>query len=140
MKEEITVSWLDKMAFSTVVNGHPLILDANKESGGENRGPRPKHLMLVALAGCTAMDVVSLLEKMRIKLAGLRVTVAGDITDDHPKHFIRMHIIYNFSGKDLAMEKLKKAVDLSQQKYCGVSATYRKAMELTSEINVAESE
>ena len=74
-KEEIQVNWLDKMAFSTEVNGHEMIIDAVPEVGGEDRGPRPKPFMLVALGGCTAMDVISILKKMRVEVEGFNVKV-----------------------------------------------------------------
>ena len=137
-KEEIQVSWLDKMAFSTEVNGHEMIIDAIPEVGGENRGPRPKPFMLVALGGCTAMDVISILKKMRVEVQGFNVKVEGDLTEEHPKQFHKIHVIYEFKGKDLPMDKLQKAIDLSEERYCGVSPVYKKAMELTSEIRVVE--
>mgnify|MGYP000913086450 FL=1 len=62
----------------------------------------------------------------------------GDLTEEHPKYFYRMHVIYEFTGKDLPADKLQKAIDLSTEKYCGVSAVYRKAMEITSEIRILE--
>ena len=137
-KEEIQVSWLDKMAFSTEVNGHEMIIDAIPEVGGENRGPRPKPFMLVALGGCTAMDVISILKKMRVEVQGFNVKVEGDLTEEHPKQFHKIHVIYEFKGKDLPMDKLQKAIDLSEERYCGVSVVYKKAMELTSEIRIVE--
>jgi len=138
-KESVTTKWLDNMAFETDINGHKIIIDAEPGVGGENRGPRPKLFMLSALGGCTAMDVVSILKKMRVDLTGLNVTVEGDLTEEFPKHFFKMHIIYEFTGKDLPLEKLQKAVDLSEEKYCGVRAVYKKALELTSEIRIIES-
>ena len=84
------------------------------------------------------MDVVAILKKMRVEIESLNVVVEGDLTEDYPKHFSRMHIIYEFSGKDLPVDKLQKAIDLSSEKYCGVSAVYRKAMEMTSEILIKE--
>ncbi len=135
-KQEVKISWMEKMAFKADINGHEIILDAAEEVGGENRGPRPKPMMLVALAGCTGMDVVSILKKMKVEPEDFNVIVSGDITEEHPKQFYQMHVIYEFKGKNLPMEKLKKAVGLSEEKYCGVSATYRQAMEITSEIRI----
>src|SRR6056297_1277599 len=137
-KEQVKISWKEKMAFSAEVNGHEIMLDASEKVGGENRGPRPKPLMLAALAGCTGMDVVSILKKMRVEVEDFNVSVEGDLTEEHPKQFSKMHVIYEFKGKDLPMEKLQKAVNLSEERYCGVSATYRQAMEITSEIKVLE--
>lgn len=137
-KQQVKVDWLENMAFEADVNGHQIIIDAADAVGGEDRGPRPKPLMLTALAGCTGMDVVSILKKMRVKLDGFNVTVDGDLTEEHPKQFYKMHVIYEFTGKDLPLEKLQKAVSLSEERYCGVSALYKKAIELTSEIKIKE--
>ena len=137
-KEKVTAKWLNNMAFEAEVNGHKIILDAEPEVGGENRGPRPKPFMLTALGGCTAMDVISILKKMRVEIDNFNVHVEGNLTDEHPKQFYKMHVIYEFTGKDLPMDKLKKAVELSEQRYCGVSSVYRKAMKLTSEIKIID--
>jgi putative redox protein len=139
MKESVTTKWLDSMAFETEINGHKIVIDAVPEVGGTNRGPRPKPFMLAALGGCTAMDVISILTKMRVEIENFSVKVEGDLTEEFPKHFYKMHVIYEFTGKNLPMDKLKRAVELSEEMYCGVSATYKKAMQLTSEIKVIES-
>ena len=138
-KESVSTKWIGNMAFETEVSGHKLIIDAGPASGGEDRGPRPKPLMLSALGGCTGMDVISILKKMRVYIDDLNVIVEGDLTEEHPKHFFRMHIIFEFTGKNLPIDKLQKAIDLSSERYCGVSAVYRKTMELTSEIRIKES-
>ena len=135
-KLKVNVEWLENMAFKAVLNGHEIVIDAGDQVGGENRGPRPKPFMLTALAGCTGMDVVSILKKMRVELDYFNVVVEGELTEEHPKHFIKMHVIYEFKGKDLPMAKLEKAIELSEERYCGVSATYKQAMEMTSEIKI----
>jgi len=76
---------------------------------------------------------------MRVEVDSFNVRVEGDLTDEFPKHFYKMHVIYEFSGKDLPLDKLQKAVSLSEERYCGVSAVYRKAMGMTSEIRIIES-
>ena len=136
IQETITATWLDKMAFEVDVNGHKLTIDAVPEVGGEDRGPRPKPFMLAALGGCTAMDVISILQKMRVEVDDFKVHVTGDLTDEHPKQFYKIHVVYEFTGKDLPMDKLKKAVELSEERYCGVSAVYKKVIELSSEIKI----
>lgn len=128
------------MSFEAEVNGHKLMLDADESVGGQNRGPRPKPFMLVALAGCTGMDVVSMLTKMRVPFTNFDVRVEGDISEEHPKKFEKMHVIYEFWGKDLPMDKLQKAVNMSEEKYCGVSATLKGNVELSSEIVVHNEE
>lgn len=136
MKDSISMSWLGDMAFETEVNGHKLILDATEKVGGKDRGPRPKSMMMVALAGCTGMDVVSILAKMRVDYDSLNIKVESEISEEHPKRYTKMKLIYEFKGKDLSLDKVKKAVELSQEKYCGVSANYREAMELDYEIKI----
>lgn len=138
MKESVSVSWMENMTFETEIDGYKIVIDATGDVGGENKGPRPKPFMLAALGGCTAMDVVSILKKMRVEVEDFRVIVSGDLTEEHPKQFTKMHVVYEFKGKDLPMDKLEKAVNLSEERYCGVSASYRKAMELTSEIKVID--
>mgnify|MGYP006306855387 CR=1 FL=1 len=133
-KEQVKISWKEKMAFSAEVNGHEIMLDASEKVGGENRGPRPKPLMLAALAGCTGMDVVSILKKMRVEVEDFNVLVEGDLTEEHPKQFSKMHVVYEFKGKDLPMDKLQKAVNLSEERYCGVSAMLKKGLDLDYEI------
>ena len=136
MKETVNVSLKEKMAFEVEVSGHKIIIDADENVGGEDMGPRPKPLMLAALGGCTAMDVVSILRKMRVNFETVNVKVDGELTEEHPKHFYKIHITYEFKGKDLPLEKLEKAINLSQDRYCGVSYSYMKAMELTYEIKI----
>jgi putative redox protein len=136
MKHETLLSWKGNMEFETVLDGHALTIDADESNGGQNHGMRPKKLMLTALAGCTAMDIVSILKKMKIEPEHFQVRVDGNVTDEHPKQYDAMHIVYEFKGDNLPMDKLQKAVELSQEKYCGVSATLRKAVQLTYEIKI----
>lgn len=138
MKSSVNLKWTGNMSWETELFGHKLVLDAGTENGGEDKGPRPKPLMLTALAGCTGMDVVSILKKMRVEFEDLQVIVEGDMTEEHPKYYEKMHVIYQFKGKDLPMDKLQKAVSLSEEKYCGVSALYKKAIPLTTEIKIVE--
>jgi len=138
MKSLVSTTWLDKMSFEVEVSGHKFVIDADESVGGEDKGPRPKPLMLVALAGCTSMDVVSILKKMRIEFDDFKVYVEGDTTDEHPKYYKEMHVIYEFTGKNLPLEKLQNAVNLSEERYCGVSALYKKVIPVTSEIRIIE--
>ncbi len=137
-KVQIFADWQDGMAFEAEVNGHKLMLDADEKVGGTNKGPRPKPLMLVALAGCTGMDVISILKKMRVEPSKFRVWVEAEQTEEHPKHYTAMKVIYEFWGKNLPLESINKAVSLSEEKYCGVSAAYRKGMTITHEVRINE--
>ena len=139
VKHSIRTAWKGDMAFEADVNGHKLIMDATLEGGGNDSGPTPKKLQLVALSGCTGMDVVSILKKMRVDLEKCEIEVQGEMADEHPKYYTKMHVIYEFTGKNLPMEKLEKAVKMSQDTYCGVSALYKKAIEVTTEIKLIES-
>jgi putative redox protein len=135
-KETVSTRWLENMSFESEINGHKIIIDAKPEVGGQDRGPRPKTLMLAALGGCTSMDVISILKKMRVEVKSLNVIVEGELSEDHPRRFQKMHVIYELEGDNLPMDKIEKAVTLSEEKYCGVSAVYREAIELSSEIRL----
>ena len=136
MTHIVNTSWKGNMLFDANVSGHHVMMDSLPAGGGEDKGSRPKELMLAALAGCTGMDVVSILKKMRVELEQFDIEVDAPLTEEHPKHYTAMHITYIFRGQDLDMEKLKKAIELSQERYCGVSAAYRKGMEITYEIRI----
>ncbi len=136
MKHLVDLEWKQNMSFETEMDGHLITLDAGSESGGDNLGPRPKKFMLTALAGCTGMDVILILKKMKVFPESFHVLVEGDLTEDEPKRYSKMKVIYQFKGSDLPIEKLKKAVKLSEDKYCGVSAVYKKALDLSSEIRI----
>ena len=136
MKSEVSIKWQGNMSFETEISGHKMIIDAGPEVGGENKGPRPKPFVLLALAGCTGMDVVSILKKMRVEFDNLEIKVEGDLTEEHPKTFEGMKIIYEFKGTDLPLDKIEKAVHLSETKYCGVSELYKKAIPVTTEIRL----
>lgn len=138
MKHVVDLAWTDKVAFEADMDGHKVIIDATEESGGSDLGPRPKKLMLTALAGCTGVDVIMILKKMKVVPEAFHVIVEADVTDEHPKHYTKMKVIYQFKGKDLPKDKLEKAVKLSEEKYCGVTAVYKKAMEMETEIRVIE--
>ncbi len=138
MKETITTRWLGDMAFESEVDGHKIYMDSSQEHGGKNMGPRPKPLMMVALAGCTGMDVASILKKMREDVDEFSIDIEGDVTEEHPKRFGGMKIIYRLKGKGINRKNVEKAVDLSQSRYCGVSANYREAFPLSHEIIIEE--
>jgi putative redox protein len=138
MKNKVAIKWTDNMAFEAEVNNHKIMIDADESVGGQDRGPRPKALTLVSLGGCTGMDVVSILKKMRVVFDDLNIEVEGELTEEHPKYYHTITVRYNFKGKDLPMEKLEKAVNLSQERYCGVSAMLNKVAEIKHEIIVED--
>lgn len=138
MKTKIDLNWLENMSFESEVMGHKIKIDAGEENGGNDSGHRPKPLMLLALAGCTGMDVVSILKKMRVEYDDLTISVEANLRDEHPKYYDQMKVIYRFVGKNLPKDKIERAVQLSDEQYCGVSALYKKAIPVTSEIIIEE--
>ncbi|MCK5538437.1 MAG: OsmC family protein [Bacteroidales bacterium] len=140
-KDKSSVKWTGKMAFETHVSGHTFFIDADEKVGGEDKGPRPKALMLSSLAGCTAMDVISILRKMRVEpdIEHFAVHADGDVTEEHPKHFYKIHLTFEFTakqGKTLPLDKIEKAINLSEDRYCGVSYSYKQVMEMSHEIKI----
>jgi len=134
MTSTTSVRWDSGLAFQVEQDGHRFMLDAGPESGGRDLGPRPKALLLSGLGACTAIDVVSILEKMRVKLDGLEVQVSAEVRDEHPRIYTGIHVRYIFKGQDLPMDKLERAVQLSEDTYCGVAAMLRPTVPITSEI------
>ena len=134
MKTSIQTHWKGNLQFNLQIDGHSIITDASITDGGDNNGPSPKKLMLGALSGCTGVDVAMILKKMRVDYDDLVITVDAEQTDETPSQYTAMHMTYEFSGKDLDPNKLRKAVQLSQDKYCGVSMMYKKIMDITWEI------
>jgi putative redox protein len=137
-KETVNVQWLEGMSFEAQIDGFKVAIDADNEFGGKSRGPKPKPLMMVALAGCTGMDMVSLLKKMRVDFKSLNVKVEGELTEEHPKHFTKMKVIYEINGDNIDIKKVQKAVDLSKERYCGVSYSYKRIMDLEYEIKILD--
>ncbi len=134
MGQTIETRWAGGMAFETILDDHKLVADAHPNVGGDGKGPRPKPLLLFSLAGCTGMDVVSLLKKMRVDFEDFKIQVSGELTDEHPKYYHKIHLTYQFKGKDINASKVEKAVNLSQDKYCGVSHMLKQAAEITWDI------
>lgn len=115
-------------------DGHHLIIDTAEDDGGSNSGPRPKQLMLSALAGCTGIDVVSLLNKMRVEFSNFSIDTEAILSADHPKIYTDVKVIYRITVKPEDREKVEKAVTLSKEKYCGVSAMFGKFANMSFEI------
>lgn len=127
MKQHVTTKWLGQMAFdSTNPSGHTVRIDAGTEVGGSGAGLSPKALMLSALAGCSGLDVASLIKKMKLEVVDFRIETIANLTEEHPKHYDAVTIEYHFHGPKLDEAKLQKAVNLSVEKYCGVMAMFRK--------------
>ncbi len=126
MFRKISAEWKGGMMFeSDNTSGKTFMMDDKIEGVDERFGLSPKALMLSSLAGCTGLDVVSVLEKMKVKDYEFKMDVEGELTQEHPKYFHKVKVDYHFYGQDLNEKKIKKAVDLSAEKYCGVMEMFR---------------
>lgn len=130
----VTTVFNQHMAFTANINGHRVLMDTGAEDGGDNSGPSPKRLMLASLAGCTGMDIVSILNKMKVAYSDFNMDVDAQVTEEHPKIYNRVKITYKIKMAEEDRPKIEKAVALSQEKYCGVSAMFRAFAELETEI------
>jgi len=126
------------MHFMGELDGHDVPIDAAEQFGGQDKGPKPKGLTLTALAGCTAMDVISILRKMKVEPDDFSVEADADVSEEHPMVFTKIKLIYRLTGKDIPRDKVEKAVHLSQDRYCGVSAMLQKAAPVDYEIIIEE--
>ncbi len=135
MKSEVTATWTGDMAFEADVNGHRIVMDAAATEGGKDSGARPKALLLAALTGCSGMDVVSILRKMREPCSWFAMRAEAESREEHPKKYISIKLVYQFKQSDkLNPDNVRKACTLSQEKYCGVSAMLRDTAPLAWEI------
>ncbi|RZV64347.1 MAG: OsmC family peroxiredoxin [Flavobacteriaceae bacterium] len=137
MSHKVTTHWKGNLQFeSDNPNGKTVLIDTSPEHGGHNSGLGPKAMMLSALAGCSGLDVVSILDKMKVKISDFRMDTYGELTDEHPKYYKKVSIEYHFYGKDLNKSKIKKAVNLSIEKYCGVMEMFRRFAEIETSIHL----
>lgn len=127
----VSVKWNGKMGFvGHPDSGHEVLMDARAEGGGEDRGPRPSELVLVGLGGCTGMDVVSILGKMRIPITDFRVDIEADSATEHPKSFTDIRLVYRVWG-DVSPDKFLRAVELSWGTYCSVANLLKKGAKMS---------
>jgi putative redox protein len=140
---KVEVQWNGMMAFTGVSerSGNQVRLDTSVENGGENSGVTPMEAVLIGLAGCSGMDVVSILAKKRVEIDGLTIAVEGTRRSEHPKIFTGINVTYTFSGADLEAKRkaLEDSVQLSMEKYCSVAGMLNKAAELTWQVELARS-
>jgi putative redox protein len=133
------VTWKGKLSFDgTADSGFSIPLGAKTEVGGDDDGFRPLELLLIGLAGCTAMDVISILQKKRQDVTGFEVKVSGTRAADHPKVFTAISIEYLVTGRGLDRESVERAVELSETKYCSAQAMLGKTAQIDNLITVLE--
>jgi len=135
MIHKVETKWIEKLQFEVKTDAGVLSLDGPEAAGGMGKGLRSKPLMLASLSGCTGMDVSSLIKKMHLDVEEFTVNVEAELGEEHPKMYKYVKVIYNFKGDQLNKDKLKKAVDLSVTKYCGVIAMFKTFATVDIEVN-----
>ena len=135
----LSVNWVDGMLMvGKSHSGHSITMDGPIEIGGENLGVRPMEMLLLGVAGCTMIDVVTTLQKMRQDLSHCEIKISAERANEHPKVFIDIHIHFIVKGKNLDSKKVDKAISLSAEKYCSASIMLGKTANITHDFEVTE--
>ena len=135
----ISVNWVDGMLMvGKSDSGHTITMDGPPEIGGDNLGVRPMEMLLLGVAGCTMIDVVTTLKKMRQDLSYFQTEINAERANDHPKVFTDIHIQFVIKGKDLDSKKVEKAITLSAEKYCSASIMLGKTATITHDFEIIE--
>lgn len=140
MTKHAILKQIDGLSFAVKGDSnHWVIIDGPASVGGNDAGSRPKELVLYALAGCTASDVVSILKKKRVSLYGFEMHLTGHEAEEHPKVFTDIHVEYVFIGDDIDPADVERAIELSTTKYCSVSAMLRASVKITHSYRIEPS-
>ena len=135
------VQWLDGRAFvGESGSAHAVVMDGAPEAGGRNIGVRPMEMMLLGLGGCTAFDIVMILERMREKVTGLDIALEGQRASEDPKVFTDVKLVYKVKGRGLKPANVERAVNLSAEKYCSASAMFGKTAKIEHSFEIVEDE
>ena len=136
---EAKVTYVDGLQFvGEGKSGHAIVMDAGPDVGGRNTGIRPTELVLVGLGGCSGMDVVSILKKKRQDVRGLEVSLKGKRAENYPQRFTDITIEFVVKGRNISEEAVKRAVDLSMEKYCSVKLTLECSAKITFSYRIVE--
>ena len=136
MAHKTTTHWKGGMLFeSDNPSGINVLMDTIVDDNPKQSGLSPKAMMLSSLAGCSGIDIVDILKKMKITDYNLRIEVEGELTDEHPKYYHTVSVYYYFSGSQIDEKKCKRAVQLSIEKYCGVMEMFRKFAIINTKIH-----
>lgn len=131
------VKWVEDVVFlGESGSGHAVVMDGAPESGGRNLGVRPMETLLIGLGGCSAFDVVSILKKGRQQVTDCVVEIDAERADSVPKVFTRIHMTYTITGRNLGEAQVRRAVELSAEKYCSATAMLRESAAITHEIRI----
>ncbi len=133
------VKWVENLKFvGDAPSGHSILMDGPTEAGGDNVAIRPGELTLVALGGCTGIDVVTILKKMKVDFDSFEIFVDAEPRQEYPKSWETLHVKYVISGTGIDPSKVQKAIDLSVDKYCSVSAMLRPGAKITHEYQIIQ--
>ncbi|MBN2464427.1 OsmC family protein [candidate division WOR-3 bacterium] len=139
MKYEADIRWAGRMTFiGKAGSNHAVPMDSGPEFGGDSSATKPMELLLIALGGCTGMDVVPILKKMRQDVTAVELNIAAERSEDHPKPYTRIDIEYVVTGSNLDEERVKHAVELSHEKYCSVTAMLGKTCPINHTIRLVQ--
>ena len=135
----ISVKWIDGMLMvGQSDSGHAIVMDGPPEIGGENLGVRPMEMLLLGMTGCTVIDVISTLKKMREDVVDCQTQVSADRSEEYPKVFTNIHVHFVLKGKQLNPSKVDKAIKLSAEKYCSASIMIGKTAVITHDFEIIE--
>ena len=135
----ISVEWIDGMLMvGKSDSGHAIVMDGPPEIGGENLGVRPMEMLLLGMTGCTVIDVISTLKKMREDIVDCQTQVSADRSEEYPKVFTNIHVHFVLRGKQLNPLKVDKAIKLSAEKYCSASIMIGKTAIITHDYEIIE--
>jgi len=135
------IKFVENMQFiATADSGHAVIMDAPPSVGGNNSGAKPSELLLMGFGGCSGMDVVSILKKKKQDVTSFEMNVDGNTAESHPRYFTDIHIEYVITGRNISEDAVKRAIDLSINKYCTVGTTIGKAAKITHSYKIIQEE
>ena len=133
------IKWIENVCLlAEADSGHGMIIDGAPEIGGRNLGVRPMEMMLMGLGGCTAMDVLSILKKQRQNVTQCLIEIEGQRREEHPRVFTEIRVHFKISGYNLKTDPVKKAIDLSAEKYCSVSAMLGQSAKIIHDYEIIE--
>ncbi|MBU4321431.1 MAG: OsmC family protein [Nitrospinae bacterium] len=136
---EAKVTYVDGLQFvGEAASGHAIVMDGDKEVGGRNTGARPMELLLIGLGGCSGMDIVSILKKKKQEINGVEIKVKGEKAGNYPKKFTDIDIEFIVRGRNVSDDAVKRAVELSMEKYCSVKATLEGSAKITWSYKIIE--
>ena len=136
---EAKITYVNGLQFvGEAKSGHAIVMDGDAEVGGRNTGLRPMELLLIGIGGCSGMDVASILNKKKQDLKGLEINVNGQKAENYPKKFTDINIEFTVKGKNISEEAVKRAVELSMDKYCSVKATLEGSAKVTWSYKIIE--